>query len=440
MTPRSVPRPQAGIGIDLDLMGRAPLWAMPRNAPAVGQASVYPSASAYGSVRPGCGQALQRDVHARAAPRRRCPGSASGRSGTSRTTRPRCSRRDRAKAGHPDLPPHVPRPRRRRLEGPNASGHGHDTILIGELAPRGYPHTSVRRMFPVLFVQSLYCVDSNYRPLSGSTARAEGCPTNAAGTRSFAPQTPACSTPTASPTTRTCGGIRRTRSSTSACKTGLCASLARLRQPHRGARPLDARLRLEQEVLDLRDRVRLPDEPAEAALQQEGQGIRVPTATAAMYLNWAEYLSCKNPRIASYRPVPAGRSRRRRRRTTTIRTRAASSSRTASRSRATTRSGCRCTCRRAAPAWPEPRGVGLRPAGAVRVARHRRRPPDGRDPVRAQGLEHVHDALDGDDHEPRGLLRHPRRRSPAAARSGCSTPTRATDCCSRRGPRSTAAT
>ncbi|HEV3053321.1 MAG TPA: cellulase family glycosylhydrolase, partial [Solirubrobacteraceae bacterium] len=36
---------QAGIGVNLDPGGRAPLWAQAKNAPAVGQGSWYPSAS-----------------------------------------------------------------------------------------------------------------------------------------------------------------------------------------------------------------------------------------------------------------------------------------------------------------------------------------------------------------------------------------------------------
>ena len=49
------------------------------------------------------------------------------------------------------------------------TGHGSDTILIGELAARGW-------IYPIPFVRELYCVDSRYRPLTGGTARRIGCP------------------------------------------------------------------------------------------------------------------------------------------------------------------------------------------------------------------------------------------------------------------------
>lgn len=76
------------------------------------------------------------------------------------------------------------------------SGHGHDTILIGELAPYGL---SVSGMFPgtfgymepVRFLRALYCVDASLRPLRGAAAAARDCPTTAAGSRSFAADHPA---------------------------------------------------------------------------------------------------------------------------------------------------------------------------------------------------------------------------------------------------------
>ncbi|HZU61855.1 MAG TPA: hypothetical protein VE983_12880, partial [Solirubrobacteraceae bacterium] len=55
-------------------------------------------------------------------------------------------------------------------KGLSASGHGSDTILIGETANRGEPT-------PVPFVEDLYCVNSHYKPLSGKAAETVGCPT-----------------------------------------------------------------------------------------------------------------------------------------------------------------------------------------------------------------------------------------------------------------------
>jgi hypothetical protein len=62
--------------------------------------------------------------------------------------------------------------------GLSGSGHGHDTVLIGELAPEGlgtpgYYNSST----PMPFLRALYCVNSRYRRLTGKAAAALGCPT-----------------------------------------------------------------------------------------------------------------------------------------------------------------------------------------------------------------------------------------------------------------------
>jgi hypothetical protein len=75
-----------------------------------------------------------------------------------------------------------------------ATGHGPatDTILIGELAPRGADEWGVfSGMKPLVFLRALYCVSSAYRSLGGEAARIRGCPTTAAGSRRFRAQHPA---------------------------------------------------------------------------------------------------------------------------------------------------------------------------------------------------------------------------------------------------------
>jgi hypothetical protein len=65
-----------------------------------------------------------------------------------------------------------------------------DTILIGETAPRGsngVPGTYGGTK-PLTFLRALYCVDSRYRELRGSAARAVGCPSTAAASRKFRAQ------------------------------------------------------------------------------------------------------------------------------------------------------------------------------------------------------------------------------------------------------------
>jgi hypothetical protein len=71
----------------------------------------------------------------------------------------------------------------------HATGHGHDTILIGELAPRGIE--KVQGMVPLRFVRALYCLNSSLQPLRGSAATARDCPATAAGSSAFKSQNPA---------------------------------------------------------------------------------------------------------------------------------------------------------------------------------------------------------------------------------------------------------
>jgi hypothetical protein len=70
----------------------------------------------------------------------------------------------------------------------DATGHGHDTILIGELAPRGVQ--SADGMVPLRFVRALYCLGPNLKPLQGAAATAAACPATAAGSRAFRGENP----------------------------------------------------------------------------------------------------------------------------------------------------------------------------------------------------------------------------------------------------------
>ena len=70
------------------------------------------------------------------------------------------------------------------------TGHGGDSILIGEIAPAGQTFKGAPGLFgamvPLRFLRALYCVDANYKPLRGTAAAQRGCPTTAAGTAGFA--------------------------------------------------------------------------------------------------------------------------------------------------------------------------------------------------------------------------------------------------------------
>jgi hypothetical protein len=57
------------------------------------------------------------------------------------------------------------------------TGHGRDTFLIGELAPEGDERRGESLPAPPIpFLRALYCTGSSYQPLTGSAATALGCP------------------------------------------------------------------------------------------------------------------------------------------------------------------------------------------------------------------------------------------------------------------------
>ena len=75
-----------------------------------------------------------------------------------------------------------------------STGHGRDTISIGQVTARGMSGGglpgSFGQMKPLIFVRDLYCVGTNLRPLTRGAAASAGCPTNRAGSRAFARQHP----------------------------------------------------------------------------------------------------------------------------------------------------------------------------------------------------------------------------------------------------------
>ena len=132
--------------------------------------------------------------------------------------------------------------------GLHQTGHGKDTILIGELGPRGAARWGVfAAMKPLMFMQALYCVDSELPELRGYAAKEEGCPTTAGrlaevpgaepgavrsagiGVHLWARWYPPNSTPSTIPITPGCPTCR----TSSRRSTGYCASTARIRVfPH----------------------------------------------------------------------------------------------------------------------------------------------------------------------------------------------------------------
>jgi hypothetical protein len=192
-----------------------------------------------------------------------------------------------------------------------ATGHGHDKIIIGELAARGMSGKATRshpdglpgkfaQTKPLAFIRTLYCVDSRYKQLRGGAASSVGCPTNAAGSRRFRSQNPALFSasgfsdhpyPEDQPPTR------------DRSKDPDFAAFSEL--PN-----LASKLDTLQKLYGSRTRFAIYNDEYGYITHPPNTGRFVSPSTAATYLNWAEYLSWKSSRIAStmqyllYDPAP----------------------------------------------------------------------------------------------------------------------------------------
>jgi hypothetical protein len=56
------------------------------------------------------------------------------------------------------------------------TGHGGDTILVGETSPAGLNPGLTRGLHPLHFIRSLYCLNAKLHPLAGAGATRQGCP------------------------------------------------------------------------------------------------------------------------------------------------------------------------------------------------------------------------------------------------------------------------
>ncbi|MBV9802493.1 MAG: hypothetical protein JO130_04860 [Solirubrobacterales bacterium] len=188
------------------------------------------------------------------------------------------------------------------------TGHGADTILIGNLdargesgppargAPQGFPG-NFGATKPLQFVRALYCVGSTYKELRGSTAAAMGCPTSAAASRHFRAANP--------------GLFQATGFATHPYPVNLPPNEASSTDPDYTE---FSELPHFASVLDHLQRIygsgkRFPiynneygyitNPPNRSLTPLNPNGQFVSPSTAAYYINWAEYLSWRNPRIAS---------------------------------------------------------------------------------------------------------------------------------------------
>jgi hypothetical protein len=181
------------------------------------------------------------------------------------------------------------------------SGHARDTILIGGLSARGFQaHANGKwprglpgffsTTKPLRFIRALYCVDRSYRKLRGRLAAAVGCPIYKAGSRRFRASNP--------------GLFGASGFAIHPYPFNLPPTTADARDPDyaefseipRLARTLDHAQRAYGSFR------RLPIYNTEYGYitnpPKRGTDFVSP-ATAARYINWAEYLSWRNPRLAT---------------------------------------------------------------------------------------------------------------------------------------------
>ncbi len=177
----------------------------------------------------------------------------------------------------------------------HATGHGQDTILIGEIGPAGGTFADAPGLFgamaPLRFLRALYCVDASYQPLRGTAALHRGCPSTAAGTRTFAASHPGlfhASGFAAHPYTQ---GLPPNESIPGEPDYAVLADMPKLE------RTLD---RL-QGVYD--SSTRFPVYSTEYGYQTTPPDTEAGTVSptlAATYLNWSEYLTWLDPRLRTY--------------------------------------------------------------------------------------------------------------------------------------------
>jgi len=176
-----------------------------------------------------------------------------------------------------------------------ATGHGHDTILIGEVGPAGATFGNAPGLFaamaPLRFLRALYCVDASYRPLTGAAGTVRGCPSSAVGSRAFA---------TAHP-----GLFRASGFADHPYPQGLPPNAVTPNEPDYAELAEVGKL---ERTLDTLQRVygsrtRFPIWSTEYGYQTtppDTESGTVSQTAAAYYLNWSEYLTWLDPRLRSF--------------------------------------------------------------------------------------------------------------------------------------------
>jgi hypothetical protein len=177
----------------------------------------------------------------------------------------------------------------------HATGHGRDTVLIGEMAPAGIVHGAgpgnFNAMPPLRYLRALYCVDANYRPLRAAAAIIRGCPATVDGSARFAADHP--------------GLFTASGFADHPYPQGLPPNVATPDEPDFAELADVPKL---ERVLDRMQRVygsstKFPIWSTEFGYQTsppDPEAGTVTPAKAAYYLNWSEYMSWNDPRMKSF--------------------------------------------------------------------------------------------------------------------------------------------
>jgi hypothetical protein len=188
------------------------------------------------------------------------------------------------------------------------AGDSHAAIITGGLSPRGITvppdntlAAAINVSSPIAFTQTLYCVDSSYHQLRGAAAAQAGCPTTDAGSQRFRRAHPALFDATGYGLHPYPVSLPPTQADSSGAGTVEFSQIPQLTN-----------------TLDRIQSVYGSDRKLNVYNTEFGYVTHPPNAStgyvspavAARYINWAEYLTWRNPRLATtmqyllYDPAP----------------------------------------------------------------------------------------------------------------------------------------
>ncbi len=181
-----------------------------------------------------------------------------------------------------------------------ATGHAKNTILIGEFAAQGYEPGPFPKKTgglpgnfgqtrPLLFIRQMYCVDNSFNPLRGSAAKAVGCPTTSAASRKFRSQNPGLFNVSG----LSLHPYGQTQSPVSNAGNQVDYAL------FQDIPQVEATIDHVNRVYGSQRKFPIYNTEYGYITNPPHPGYDSP-ATAAYYINWAEYLSWKQSRVQSY--------------------------------------------------------------------------------------------------------------------------------------------